>query len=58
MHEGRREGASLTLDLVIRNGINDTTGEPIEVGIESGVITAVSQSDLPPAIQEIDAQGE
>ncbi len=57
MHEGRREGASLTLDLVIRNGINDTTGEAVEIGIESGVITAVSQSNLPPAIQELDAQG-
>jgi cytosine deaminase len=45
------------MDLVIRNGRSDKTGEAIEVGIEAGVITAVSNTPLPPAQQEIDAQG-
>lgn len=45
------------MDLVIRNGILDSTGQPIEVGIEGGVITAVSPSPLPSARQEIDAAG-
>ncbi|MCB9419057.1 MAG: amidohydrolase family protein [Ardenticatenaceae bacterium] len=45
------------MDLVIRNGISDSTGEPIEVGIEGGVITAVSNTPLPSAKQEIDAAG-
>ncbi|MCA9927021.1 MAG: amidohydrolase family protein, partial [Anaerolineales bacterium] len=45
------------MDLVIRNGISDKTGEPIEVGIENGVITAVSPHQLPPAAQELDAAG-
>jgi cytosine deaminase len=45
------------MDLVIRNGILDSTGQPIEVGVEGGVITAVSPSPLPPARQEIDAAG-
>ncbi|MCP4418675.1 MAG: amidohydrolase family protein [Chloroflexi bacterium] len=45
------------MDLVIRNGRSDKTGEAIEVGIEAGVITAVSTTPLPPAQQEIDAQG-
>ena len=45
------------MDLVIRNGISDKTGEPIEVGIENGVITAVSTTPLPPATQELDASG-
>ena len=45
----------LNMDLLIRNGISDKTGEPIEVGIENGVITAVSTTPLPPATQELDA---
>ena len=46
-----------TMDLVIRNGRSDH-GQPIEVGIEAGVITAVSaHNTLPIATQEIDAQG-
>lgn len=45
------------MDLVIRNGISDSTGQPIEVGIEDGMITAVSPSPLPSARQEIDAAG-
>jgi cytosine deaminase len=45
------------MDLVIRNGISDRTGQPIEVGIEDGVITAVSSSPLPPGKREIDAAG-
>ena len=45
------------LDLVIRNGISDKTLEPMEVGIEAGVITAVAPAGLPPARQEIDAGG-
>lgn len=44
------------MDLVIRNGRSDH-GQPIEVGIDAGVITAVSTSALPSAAQEIDAQG-
>lgn len=45
------------MDLVIRNGRSDH-GQPIEVGITGGVITAVSSpNSLPPAAQEIDAQG-
>ncbi|KAA3665108.1 MAG: hypothetical protein DWQ04_02280 [Chloroflexi bacterium] len=45
------------MDLVIRNGISDKTGEAIEVGIDGGVITAVSATPLPPATQELDAAG-
>ena len=45
------------MDLVIRNGISDTTGEPIEVGITGGVITAVAAGGLPAGAQEIDAAG-
>ncbi len=45
------------MDLVIRNGILDSTGRLIEVGIEDGVITAVSTIPLPFAKQEIDAAG-
>lgn len=45
------------MDLVVRNGISDRTGQPIEVGIEDGMITAVSPSPLPSARQEIDAAG-
>lgn len=45
------------MDLVIRNGISDKTGEPIEVRIEAGVITAVSTTPLPSATQELDAAG-
>ncbi|MEJ2746588.1 MAG: N-acyl-D-amino-acid deacylase, partial [Anaerolineae bacterium] len=45
------------MDLVIRNGVSDSTGQPIEVGIEGGVITAVSPTPLPLAKQEINAAG-
>lgn len=45
------------MDLVIRNGISDRDGTPIEVGIADGVITAVSTTTLPTANQELDAQG-
>ena len=44
------------MDLVIRNGRSEH-GQPIEVGIEAGVITAVSSTTLPSAPQEIDARG-
>ncbi|MFZ1399655.1 MAG: amidohydrolase family protein [Candidatus Promineifilaceae bacterium] len=45
------------MDLVIRNGRSEH-GQPIELGITAGVITAVSSPNtLPPAAQEIDAQG-
>jgi cytosine deaminase len=45
------------MDLVIRNGISDTTGQAIEVGITNGLITAVAPGGLPPAEREIDAAG-
>lgn len=45
------------MDLVIRNGISDITGEPIEVGITGNVITAVKSGGLPFAEREIDAEG-
>jgi cytosine deaminase len=44
-------------DLVIRNAISDSNGEPVEIGITAGVITAVAQEGLPSAAQEIDAAG-
>jgi cytosine deaminase len=44
-------------DLVVRNAISDTTGQPIEVGITGGVITAIAASGLPAGAQEIDAEG-
>ncbi len=45
------------MDLVIRNGRLDTTGEPLEVGIADGVITAVAREGLPAGEVEIDAAG-
>ena len=45
------------MDLVIRNGISDSTGEPLEVGITDGVIVAIAPASLPPGDQEIDAGG-
>ena len=45
------------MDLVIRNGILDRSGQPVEVGIEQGVITAVERDGLPPGEKEIDAGG-
>lgn len=45
------------MDLVIRNARLDKTGEPVEVGITDGVITAVSVTPLSAASQEIDAAG-
>lgn len=44
------------MDLVIRNAISDTTGEPIEVGIRDGRIVAVASSGLPSGEREIDAE--
>ncbi len=45
------------MDLVIRNGISDTTLKPIEVGIQDGVITAIQSGGLASGEQEIDAEG-
>ncbi len=45
------------MDLVIRNAISDSTGEPVEVGITNGVITALATAGLPAGGQEIDAEG-
>ncbi|HEY52500.1 MAG TPA: amidohydrolase family protein [Caldilineae bacterium] len=45
------------MNLVIRNGISDSMGEPLEVGIVDGVIAAIAPSGLPPGDQEIDAGG-
>jgi cytosine deaminase len=45
------------MDLVIRNGISDTTYEPIEVGIQNGKIAALASDGLPVGEQEIDAEG-
>ncbi len=45
------------LDLVIRNGLSDKTGLPLEVGIQNGLITAVSPAHVPAAKVEIDARG-
>lgn len=45
------------MDLVIRNAISDTTGEPVEVGIQDGVIAAVAAGGLPAGAREIDAGG-
>lgn len=45
------------MDLVIRNAISDTTGEPVEVGITGGLIAAVAPAGLPAGAEEIDAGG-
>ncbi len=45
------------MDLVIRNGLSDQTGTPIEVGITDGVIVAVEPSGMPTGAKEIDAGG-
>ncbi len=45
------------MDLLIRNAKLDSTGEPIEVGIAAGLITAIEGEGLPPLEQEIDAEG-
>ena len=45
------------MDLIIRNAISDTTGEPVEVGIKDGRIAAVAAGGLPAAEHEIDAEG-
>lgn len=45
------------MELVIRGGISDRTGEPIEVGISGGLISAVTTESLPAAEHEIDAGG-
>ncbi len=46
------------MDLVIRNGISDITGEPLEVGIVGDVISAVAAGGLPSGAREIDAAGK
>lgn len=46
-----------TMDLVIRNGILDRTGETVEVGIAQGRIAAVTSDRLGPGQKEIDAEG-
>lgn len=50
---------SITMDLAIRGGISDITGEPIEIGVTGDRITAVctGTESLPPAEREIDAAG-
>ena len=45
------------MDLVIRNAITDTTGEPVEVGIQDGRIVAVAAGGLQAGESEIDAAG-
>jgi len=44
------------MDLVIRNAISDSTGEPVEVGIRDGRIVAMAAEGLPSGRQEIDAE--
>ena len=44
-------------DLVIRNGILDTSGEPVEVGIADGHIVAIEPEGLPDGAQVLDAGG-
>ncbi len=46
------------MDLVIRNGISDITGAPLEVGIVGDVISAVAAGGLPSGAREIDAAGK
>lgn len=45
------------MDLVIRNGISDTTYEPLEVGIRDGMIAAAAPSGVTAGDREIDAGG-
>ncbi|MDX1412609.1 MAG: amidohydrolase family protein [Candidatus Promineifilaceae bacterium] len=45
------------MDLIIHNARLDRTGEQVEVGIQDGVIAAVSSQTLPAARNEIDAAG-
>jgi len=45
------------MDLVIRNACLDTTGEPVDVAINAGMITAVAREGVPAGEKEIDAQG-
>jgi len=45
------------MDLVIRNARLDRTGEPVEVGISGGEITAVASKGLSAGEKEIDAEG-
>lgn len=45
------------MDLVIRNGRSDKDGQPLEVGISDGVITALAPSGLSSGTSEIDAEG-
>jgi cytosine deaminase len=44
-------------DLVIRGGVSDTTGAPLEVGISGGLITAVADGGLAAGDIEVDAAG-
>lgn len=45
------------MDIVIRNGLSDEDGQPIEVGIRDGVIVAVAREGLGAAAITLDAQG-
>ncbi len=45
------------MELVIRNGITDTTYQPLEVGIQDGKIAALASQGLPAGDREIDAGG-
>jgi cytosine deaminase len=45
------------MDLVIRNARLDITGEPVEIGIQGGLIAIVATQGLPPGVSEIDASG-
>jgi len=47
----------MNMDLVIRGGISDTTGQPLEIGIAADRIAAVAASGLPGAPLELDAAG-
>jgi cytosine deaminase len=45
------------MDIVIRNGISDQDGEPLEVGIENGVIATVAAHVSQSGKRELDAAG-
>lgn len=45
------------MDLTIHNALHDKTLETIHLGIQDGMIVQVSQTEIPPGHQAIDAQG-
>ncbi|MCO5207932.1 MAG: amidohydrolase family protein [Anaerolineae bacterium] len=45
------------MDLIIRNGISEQSGEPLEVGIANGTIAAIAPSVAATGAREIDAVG-